>query len=109
MGTEIVMKDEQTSVFKEQGQAIKTPDISFSRRDHICSDSVDEKKRVTGNAEVPAVRKFTQEQLQNEFNYMQAEKITRMLLEKGLISGDEFDKIMDENKKTFPTFLSPLL
>ena len=57
----------------------------------------------------PAEHKFTQEQLQQEFNYMQAEKITKKLLEKGLITGEEFDRIMAENRRTFPTFLSPLL
>jgi len=57
----------------------------------------------------PASRKFTQEQLQQEFNYMQAEKVTKKLLEKGLITEEEFELIMAENKRTFPTFLSPLL
>ncbi len=57
----------------------------------------------------PAPHKFTQEELQMEFNYMQAERITKKLLERGLITGEEFDLIMAENKRTFPTFLSPLL
>lgn len=60
-------------------------------------------------AAAPAAHQFTQEQLQQEFNYMQAEKITKELLEKGLITGEEFDRIMAENRRTFPTFLSPLL
>ena len=58
----------------------------------------------------PATHKFTHEQLQQqEFNYMQAEKVTKKLLEKGLITEEEFELIMAENKRTFPTFLSPLL
>ena len=57
----------------------------------------------------PTSRKMTQEQLQMEFNYMQAERITKKLLERGLITDEEFDLIMAENKRTFPTFLSPLL
>ncbi len=57
----------------------------------------------------PAAHKFTQEQLQQEFNYIQAEKITKKLLEKGLITEEEFERIMAENRRTFPTFLSPLL
>lgn len=44
-----------------------------------------------------------------EFNYMQAERITKKLLERGLITEEEFEKIMAENKRTFPTILSPLL
>ena len=57
----------------------------------------------------PASDKFTHEQLQQEFNYMQAEKVTKKLLEKGLITEEEFELIMAENKRTFPTILSPLL
>ena len=57
----------------------------------------------------PAAHKFTQEELQMEFNYMQAERITKKLLERGLITREEFDLIMAENKRTFPTFLSPLI
>lgn len=53
--------------------------------------------------------KFTQDQLQVEFGYMQAEKVTKKLLEKGLITREEFELIMAENKRTFPTYLSPLI
>ena len=60
-------------------------------------------------AAAPTSRKMTQEQLQMEFNYMQAERITKKLLERGLITEEEFEKIMAENKRTFPTILSPLL
>ena len=37
----------------------------------------------------PAAHKFTQEELQMEFNYMQAERITKKLLERGLITDEE--------------------
>lgn len=57
----------------------------------------------------PAAHKFTQEVLQMEFYYMQAERITKKLLESGLITDEEFDLIMVENKRTFPTFISPIL
>ena len=56
-----------------------------------------------------AVEQISQEQLQNEFNYIQAERITRKLLDKGLISGDEFHKIMEANRRTFSPDLAPLL
>ncbi len=55
------------------------------------------------------VHRFTQEQLQVEYSYMQAEKITKKLLEKGLITEKEYEKIMAENRRTFPTFLSQIL
>ncbi len=38
----------------------------------------------------PQEHRFTQEQLQQEFNYMQAEKITKKLREKGLITEEEY-------------------
>ena len=53
--------------------------------------------------------RFTQSQLQQEYNYLQAERITNQLLEKGLITIAEYGRIMDLNRKTFPTLLAPLL
>ena len=47
--------------------------------------------------------------LQQEFNFLRAEIFTRKLLTKGLISRDEFQLIMQENRRTFPTFLSSIL
>ena len=52
---------------------------------------------------------FTQEQLQQEFHYILAEKITSKLLDAGLISEEEFELIMTENRRTFPTFLAAIL
>lgn len=57
----------------------------------------------------PSERRFTQEQLQREFNYMQAEKVTEKLLERGLITVDEFDKIMQENRRSFSPYLAEIL
>ena len=51
----------------------------------------------------------TQEQLQREFNYLQAEQITKKLLEKGLITIVEYDKIMGENRRVFSPFLATIL
>ena len=53
--------------------------------------------------------RFSQEQLQQEFNYIQAEKITKGLLEKGQITGEEYKQIMAENRRTFPTYLTALM
>lgn len=57
----------------------------------------------------PTTHKFTQEQLQTEFNYMQVEKITKKLLEKGFITEGEYARIMEENRRSFPTYLAPIL
>ena len=52
---------------------------------------------------------ITQDQLQQEFNFMRAEQITRTMLNQGLITPDEYRRIMLENKVTFPTFISQIL
>ncbi|MDY5779972.1 MAG: SHOCT domain-containing protein [Succinivibrionaceae bacterium] len=57
----------------------------------------------------PAIRKYTKEELLNEFKFMRAEQITGMLLSRGLITADEYRLIMAENKLSFPTFLSSIL
>ena len=43
-------------------------------------------------------------ELQNEYNYLLAENFTKKLLEKGLISVDEFNKIMAKNQESFSPF-----
>ena len=67
--------------------------------------------KITSLAEsvVPAAREFTQEQLQQEFDYMMAEKTMKKMLDQGLITPGEYDRIMAENRRTFSTFLAPLL
>ena len=45
-------------------------------------------------------------ELQNEYNYILAENLTKKLLEKGLISVDESDKIMEKNRQTFSPLFS---
>ena len=56
-----------------------------------------------------AIRKYTAEELKNEFNYLRAKQITGMLLSRGLITPEEYRLIMAENKTTFPTFLAAIL
>ena len=52
---------------------------------------------------------ITQDQLQQEFNFLRAEQITRTMLNQGLITADEYRRIMVENVVTFPTFISQIL
>ena len=52
---------------------------------------------------------ITHDQLQQEFNFMRAEQITRTMLNQGLITADEYRRIMVENVVTFPTFISQIL
>ena len=53
--------------------------------------------------------KLTEAALQNEYDYLIADRLTKKLLEKGLISQDEYDKIMVKNRKTFPPLLAEIL
>lgn len=53
--------------------------------------------------------KITEDELQNEHDYLVAENLTKKLLEKGFISQDEYDKIMSKNLKTFPPLLAEIL
>ena len=51
----------------------------------------------------------TNEEMQNEYNYILAEQMTRKLLDRGLISVDEFDKIMAKNRRSFSPYISKIL
>ena len=51
----------------------------------------------------------THEQLQQEFNFLRAENITKSMLNRGLITPDEYRLIMMENLIAFPTFISSIL
>jgi hypothetical protein len=55
------------------------------------------------------LKRVSQEQLQREFDYIQAEKLLRKMLEKGLITEVEFNKIDALNRQTFPPFLAEIM
>lgn len=54
-------------------------------------------------------RRMSEEQIQREFNYIQAENISKKMLEKGLINEVEFDRITELNRKTFSPFLAKIM
>jgi len=54
-------------------------------------------------------KKPAEEEMQNEYNYLLAEELTRKLLKKGLISDDEFTRIMAKNRQTFSPFIARLM
>nr|WP_018664407.1 SHOCT domain-containing protein [Heyndrickxia acidiproducens] len=56
-----------------------------------------------------ALKRVSQEQLQREFDYIQAEKMLRKMLEKGLITEVEFNKIDALNRQTFSPFLAEIM
>ena len=58
------------------------------------------------NTEVP---KPTNEQMQNEYDYILAEQLTIKLRDKGLIAADEFNKIMAKNRQPFCPFIARII
>lgn len=64
---------------------------------------------IDGRVNPADVPKPTNEDMQNEYNYYLAEQLTKKLLDEGLISSDEFDKIMEKNRKTFSPFISKII
>ena len=50
--------------------------------------------------------RMTNEQLQNEYNYILAENFTKKLLEMGFVSEGEFNKIMAKNRESFSPFFA---
>ena len=55
------------------------------------------------------LKRVSQEQLQCEFDYIQAEKLLRKMLEKSLITEVEFYKIDALNRQTFSPFLAEIM
>ncbi len=55
------------------------------------------------------LKRVSQEQLQREFDYIQAEKLLRKMLEKSLITEVEFYKIDALNRQTFSPFLAEIM
>lgn len=61
------------------------------------------------NIEISNLSKPTDKELQNEYNYIFAEELTRKLFDKGFITEEEYEKIMRKNRHTFKPFLSKIL
>jgi len=54
-------------------------------------------------------KKISLEQLQREFNYVQAEKLLKKMLNQGLITDVEFDKVTALNRQVFSPFLARIM
>jgi len=61
---------------------------------------------VNGELITESFTKPTNEDLQNEYDYILAEKLTGKLLEKGLITEEEYGLIMLKNREKFKPFIS---
>ena len=55
------------------------------------------------------IPKPTDAEMQNEYNYILAEQMTRKLLDKSLISEEEFDKIMANSRRSFSPLMSEII
>ncbi len=65
-----------------------------------------DKNEITYNA---VKNRTTKEQLQRDYGYFIAQKLLKAMLDKGLISIDEFNKITAENRKTFSPYLAEIM
>lgn len=64
---------------------------------------------IDGRVNPADVPKPTNEEMQNEYDYLLAEQLTRKLLDKGLITDDEFTRIMARNRRSFSPFISKII
>lgn len=57
----------------------------------------------------PAVKVYTTEELQREYDYYMAQKLLKTLLDAGLVSAGEFNKITVKNCQTFSPQLAEIM
>lgn len=67
--------------------------------------------KITGEQKTlaPAVKEYTTEELQREYDYYMAQKLLKSLLGAGLISVGEFNKITVKNCQTFSPQLAGIM
>ncbi len=53
--------------------------------------------------------KPTNEDMQNEYDYLLAEQLTGKLLKKGLITPEEYDRIMVKYRQSFSPFIAQIM
>lgn len=67
---------------------------------------IDENRTVTkitkqSQLSAPLKYQMTEDQMRKEYYYCLAQKITKTMLDKGLITDDEFNRIMKLNRQSF--------
>lgn len=67
--------------------------------------------KITNESERPIMvnRRFTEEELQQEFNYILSQQMLKKMLSVGMISDDELNKITEKNRKSFSTNLNRIV
>lgn len=56
-----------------------------------------------------AAKTFTTEELQREYGYYMAQKLLKSMLETGLVSVAEFNKITELNRRYFSPYLAQIM
>ena len=51
----------------------------------------------------------TDEEMQHEYDYILAEQMTEKLLDAGLVTQEEFNRIMAKNRRSFSPFISKII
>lgn len=74
----------------------------------------DENRTVTKITEqnqvpVPLRYQMTEEQMRKDYYYYLAQKIIKLMLDKGLITDDEWGKITEKNRQTFSPYLVEIM
>ncbi|HEY5586013.1 MAG TPA: SHOCT domain-containing protein [Ruminiclostridium sp.] len=65
---------------------------------------------ITGNQEISIDKKHvTQEQLQHELDYFRAQQILKSMLDNGLITLSEFNKITSLNRQSFSPIFAQIM
>ena len=67
--------------------------------------------KIMNENERPAMvnKNFTKEELQQEFNYILSQQMLKKMIDKGMISADEFNKITEKNRQIFSPHLSRIM
>lgn len=67
--------------------------------------------KIMNENERPAMvnKNFTEEELQQEFNYILSQQILKRMLDNEMISADEFNKITEKNRQIFSPHLSRIM
>ena len=67
------------------------------------------KVETAGDIPEPEENGYDDDQLMRDLNYYRAEALAKKLLEKGLVTGVQYARIMAENRRTFRPFLAEIL
>ena len=58
---------------------------------------------------VPLKYKMTEEQMRRDYYYYRVQKIIKLMLDEGLITDDEFNRIMKLNRQSFSPNLADIM